>query len=1601
MASINIKGRRSGDTDKWMSLPQIMREGKIGILAVQETHLTDELADQFENLFGNSLLLRFSPDPTTRNARGVAVVVNKRLVKTQGIEETVIIPGRAMVVRVPWHDDQHVNVLAIYAPNIPREITEFWKTIQDKIDTSPNLKPDVLMGDFNLVEDAIDRIPSKTDDQRATGALREFIIKHNLIDGWRTANPDEKGYTWSRDSDGTQSRIDRIYVQEDYFRECSGWNIEPAPIPTDHELISASISTPSTPELGRGRWAIPMRCLKRREVKKEVQRKALELQMGIENLSERTPLNNPQTMLKNFKEAVRETVRKHDRKFQPIIKSKIAKLTEQLQATLNDPALPDDEKRLTATHLKKEIRLLQKETHQNNRDLQTAIDAAEGEQIGKTWSNRHKESKPRDTIKCLKDPATNEPTRNSQRMAKIAAKYHEDLQSDGHDPSAAPERGTLDEILRCVEAKTSNESKRELTKSITEDEVRNAIQKTIKEKAPGLDGIPIEMWKSLDDQFQATTNNPSAERRSNIIWVLTQVFQDIEKYGVAESTDFHEGCMCPIYKKKDPDNVANYCPITLLNTDYKIFTKALSLKLASVAGEVIHEDQAGFIRGRSIFNQIKTTKLVTDYMERTQKAGAIVALDQEKAYDKILHPYLWAVLEKLEIPESFIRIIKALYDNAKTRVLINGELSEPFTITRGVRQGDALSCLLFDIAIEPLAENIRKSQEITGIQIPGRRDFLKVTMFADDTSTYLSKNDRIEDLQAILMKWCSVSGAKFNIEKTEIIPLGSREQRREIMNSRKLNAGHAEPIPADIHIARDGEPVRILGAWIGNEIDQAATWAPIVEDCCKRLKRWGAAKHSLEGCRLIVQMQIGGVTQFLTKVQGMPREVETELNKQIRRFMWNNEKSDTVNQAQMYAKHKKGGKKVLDLEARNKAIHLTWLKAYLNLDSKRATWTYFADAMLKDDIPPSHKIDQDPQSRIMPIVQEWDTRSKGSTLPEDLRMMLKLAKECNVQLAATTPTREVQEALPIWYHARSAPSVRKLYKTRTAKCLRRKHGMKLVRDAMTTLGLATDEHAPDNSCVCEGCKKMRANEKCTHPHDCLMLAAELLKKIYPKWNPTKERMQPVTVHEERSDPEEEGTTFNRDNETDELKDAITIFGETMAEPTDITKTAPRREGVIPRETTAYTDGACIDNGSENAKAGSGVWYGDNDPRNSSTRVAYKEQSNQTGELVAVLLAVRNHPPDEDLRIISDSRYVIDGLTKNIKQWERRDWLNVENKDIFKCITAWMRWRSGKTTLQWVKGHNGTKGNEEADKLASEGAKKPMPTTELDLNPPYNQLTSGAKLSSLEQRDFYQVLREKRRIPPRSGAERNVGTIKACAQDTFGSNPTTEKVWEATRHKDLTRKTRDFLWKSTQNAYKIGSYWNPIEGFEQRGICPLCEEQEDMNHILVDCTARPREQAWELANKVWGNRNETPLPSRLGDILGCGLASFKRGNRPDRGKNRLYRILVSETAYLIWKMRNERRIRDHEATDSEVRNRWTKAINKRLTIDRALTNSTRFGKRALDKKLVKSTWRNCLNREEELPENWTSIMGVLVGISTSRPPGRGDEESHTAPRAASA
>jgi hypothetical protein len=94
----------------------------------------------------------------------------------------------------------------------------------------------------------------------------------------------------------------------------------------------------------------------------------------------------------------------------------------------------------------------------------------------------------------------------------------------------------------------------------------------------------------------------------DILDFLRKLYTDIEKYGITPTPKFNMRWLCPIYKKRDKARVSNYRPITLLNCDYNLTTKSYSLRLMNVAPSVVHPDQAGFMRGRKIEDQVKLAK---------------------------------------------------------------------------------------------------------------------------------------------------------------------------------------------------------------------------------------------------------------------------------------------------------------------------------------------------------------------------------------------------------------------------------------------------------------------------------------------------------------------------------------------------------------------------------------------------------------------------------------------------------------------------------------------------------------------------------------------------------------------------------------------------------------------------------------------------------------------------------------------------------------------------------------------------------------------------------------------------------------------------------
>ncbi|KAJ7577942.1 ribonuclease H-like domain-containing protein [Mycena floridula] len=133
----------------------------------------------------------------------------------------------------------------------------------------------------------------------------------------------------------------------------------------------------------------------------------------------------------------------------------------------------------------------------------------------------------------------------------------------------------------------------------------------------------------------------------------------------------------------------------------------------------------------------------------------------------------------------------------------------------------------------------------------------------------------------------------------------------------------------------------------------------------------------------------------------------------------------------------------------------------------------------------------------------------------------------------------------------------------------------------------------------------------------------------------------------------------------------------------------------------------MNNGKLNTRAGAGIFVRENDIRNCSLQVPDElGPSNQVGErLLAVKAAVGTFPLNIPLKIISDSKYTIEGLTKNLQKWEDQDFRTIENGILMKVTASRLRQHKARTTFQWVKGHSRDVGNDGANAMAAEGCMK--------------------------------------------------------------------------------------------------------------------------------------------------------------------------------------------------------------------------------------------------------------------------------------------------------
>ncbi|KAJ7682188.1 Endonuclease/exonuclease/phosphatase, partial [Mycena polygramma] len=313
-----------------------MHDEKIGILVVTETHMSVAQALEIEESFMKKHLKLFNYEyPENPAAKGVAIVLNREITNTEGVKIHYLIPGKAMLAVVPWHGTRTMTVLGIYAPTeSDEEKINFWNTLCDLWLTTDLPVPDAVGGDFNLVPEAMDRLPHRTDPEAVVAAYLRFARLMGVEDGWRRNNPDTKAYTHVS-THGTLSRLDKILVSPALMKNCRNWEISVVTGGlTDHRMVSVNISAPGSPYIGKGRWAMPDFLLYDKEFMSHAMEEACKLE---DSMSEaRTESSNAQTRFKDFKDSVLDFAKKRAKTAVGASAKKKKALVDEREALLND-----------------------------------------------------------------------------------------------------------------------------------------------------------------------------------------------------------------------------------------------------------------------------------------------------------------------------------------------------------------------------------------------------------------------------------------------------------------------------------------------------------------------------------------------------------------------------------------------------------------------------------------------------------------------------------------------------------------------------------------------------------------------------------------------------------------------------------------------------------------------------------------------------------------------------------------------------------------------------------------------------------------------------------------------------------------------------------------------------------------------------------------------------------------------------------------------------------------------------------------------------------------------------------------------------------------
>jgi hypothetical protein len=456
-----------------------------------------------------------------------------------------------------------------------------------------------------------------------------------------------------------------------------------------------------------------------------------------------------------------------------------------------------------------------------------------------------------------------------------------------------------------------------------EREVFEVVKGMNRDKAPGPDGFSMAFFQVCWDVIKSD---------------LMRVFQDFHTHSKFVKS-LNATFIALIPKKHGASDLKDFRPISLVSGVYKIIAKVLANRMRKVVEKIISKSQNAFIKDRQILDSVLLANECLDSRINSGVPGVICKLDIEKAFDHVNWGFLLYLLRRCGFGVKWCSWIAQCISTARFSVLVNGTPSGFFSSSRGLRQGDPLSPLLFVIVMEALSRMLSSSIDrgfLSGFSMGSRLSeevIISHLLFADDTLVFCEANpDHLRFLRMVLLCFEAVSGLKINLAKSVLVPVGDVDNVDELTGIMECGVSSL--------------PLKYLGLPLGACFKAKSIWDGVLEKMEQRLAGWKRLYLSKGGRVTLIKSTLSNLPTYLLSLFPIPVSVANRIEKLQRDFLWggigDEFKYHLVSWSKVCSPIPEGGLGIRNLRVFNKALLGKWLWRYAH--EREAWWRIAIDA---------------------------------------------------------------------------------------------------------------------------------------------------------------------------------------------------------------------------------------------------------------------------------------------------------------------------------------------------------------------------------------------------------------------------------------------------------------------------------------------------------------------------------------------------------------------------------------------------------------------------------------------------------------------------------